>query len=147
MSHQAALILSAVASVAVLILLIARYKLNAFVALILASLLAGILAGMELPDIAKAFGEGVGAVLSSIAMVVGLGAVLGKMLGESGGAEVIANRISAAFGEKRLPWAVVFISLIVGLPVFFGVGVVLLTPVIAAIAIRSGVSFLKLGLP
>lgn len=147
MNQQAQLILSAVVSVVLLILLIARWKLNSFLALIVASLFAGICAGMNLPDIAKAFGEGVGAVLGSIAMVVGLGAVLGKMLGESGGADVIATTIARVFGEKRLPWAMVLIALIVGLPVFFAVGLVLLIPIVVALARKTGRSFLSLSLP
>src|SRR4051812_6948801 len=147
MSHDATLILSAVASVAVLIPLIARYKLNAFVALILASLLAGILAGMDLPDIARSFSEGVGNVLSSIAMVVGLGAILGKMLGESGGAEVIAETITRVFGDARLPWAMLVIALIIGLPVFFAVGLVLLIPIVSAVSRRTGIPFLRLAFP
>src|SRR5687768_1766318 len=147
MSHDARLILSAVGAVLLLIFLLARWKVNSFVALILASLFAGLCAGMDLPNIAKSFGEGVGAVLSSVAMVIGLGAILGKMLGESAGAEVIANTITAAFGDKRLPWAIVVIALIVGLPVFFPVGVVLLTPIVIAVARRSGANFLSVALP
>lgn len=147
MSHDARLIVSVVGAVVLLIFLIARWKVNSFVALIIASLAAGLFAGMNLPDIAKAFGEGVGAVLGSVAMVIGLGAILGKMLGESAGAEVIAVTITNAFGDKRLPWAIMIIALIVGLPVFFPVGLVLLTPIVIAIARRSGVSFLKLALP
>ena len=147
MSHDARLILSAVGAVLLLIFLIARWKMNAFVALILASLAAGLCAGMDLPNIATSFGQGVGAVLSSVAMVIGLGAILGKMLGESGGAEVIANTITNAFGDKRLPWAIVVIALIVGLPVFFPVGVVLLTPIVIAVARRSGANFLSVSLP
>lgn len=80
-------------------------------------------------------------------MVVGLGAVLGKFLGESGGAEVIARTITGWFGSQRLPWAVLAISFVVGLPVFFAVGLVLLTPIVAAMAARSGVNFLSLALP
>jgi GntP family gluconate:H+ symporter len=147
MSHDARLILSAAGAVVLLIILIARFKVNSFVALIVASLLAGLCAGMNLPDIAKAFGEGVGAILGSVAMVIGLGAILGKMLAESRGAEVIATTITNAFGDKRLPWAIVVIALIVGLPVFFPVGVVLLTPIVIAIARRSGVNFLSIALP
>jgi GntP family gluconate:H+ symporter len=146
-SHDARLILSVVGAVVLLIVLIARWKVNSFVALVIASLAAGLFAGMNLPDIAKAFGEGVGAVLGSVAMVIGLGAILGKMLGESAGAEVIAVTITNAFGDKRLPWAIVVIALIVGLPVFFPVGVVLLTPIVIAIARRSGVNFLTVALP
>jgi GntP family gluconate:H+ symporter len=146
-SHDARLIASAIGAVMLLILLIARFKINSFVALIVASLAAGLFCGMNLPDVAKAFGEGVGAVLGSVAMVIGLGAIIGKMLAVSGGAEVIAKTIAGALGEKRLPWAIVVIALIVGLPVFFPVGLVLLTPIIAAIARRSGVNFLTLALP
>lgn len=145
-SHQTLLIASAAASVVLLILLIARWKLNSFIALIVVSLVAGICAGMNLPEIAKSFGEGVGAVLGSVGMVIGLGAVLGKMLGESGGADVIAQTIARVFGDRRLPWAIVFIALIVGLPVFFPVGLVLLTPIVAAISRGTGVSFLSLAL-
>jgi gluconate:H+ symporter, GntP family len=147
MSHDARLILSAVGAVLLLIFLIARWKVSSFLALIIASLFAGLCAGMELPAIAKSFGEGVGAILSSVAIVIGLGAILGKMLGESAGAEVIANTITNAFGDKRLPWAIVVIALIVGLPVFFPVGVVLLTPIVIAVARRSGANFLSVSLP
>ncbi len=146
-SESIFLIGAAAGAVLLLIVLIARWKMNSFLALIIASLAAGLCSGMNLPDIAKSFGEGVGAVLGSIAMVVGLGAVLGKMLGESGGAEVIAATISRIFGEKRLPWAVLVIALIVGLPVFFAVGLVLLTPIVVAISRRTGVGFLKLAIP
>src|SRR5687767_1105122 len=146
-ANQPLLIASAVGAVILLILLIARWKLNSFLALILASLFAGLCSGMPLPDIAKSFGEGVGAVLGSIAMIVGLGAVLGKMLAESGGAEVIANTVTRVFGERRLPWAIIVIALIVGLPVFFAVGLVLLIPIVVAMSRRSGVPFLQLGLP
>jgi GntP family gluconate:H+ symporter len=147
MSHDARLILSAAGAVLLLIVLIAQFKVNSFVALIIASLAAGIAAGMNLPDIAKSFGEGVGGVLGSVAMVIGLGAILGKMLGESHGAEVIAITITNVFGDKRLPWAIVIIALIVGLPVFFPVGLVLLTPIVVAIAQRSRVNFLSIALP
>lgn len=147
MSHDARLIISAAGAVLLLIVLIARWKVNSFVALIIASLFAGLCAGMELPTIAKSFGDGVGAVLSSVAMVVGLGAILGKMLSESGGAEVVAATISRAFGDNRLPWAFAIIALIVGLPVFFPVGLVLLTPIAIATSRRSGVNFLSIGLP
>lgn len=147
MSQDTRLIFSAVGAVLLLIFLIARWKVSSFVALIIASLFAGLCAGMDLPNIAKSFGEGVGAVLSSVAMVIGLGAILGKMLGESSGAEVIASTITNAFGDKRLPWAIVVIALIVGLPVFFPVGVVLLTPIVIAVARRSGANFLSVSLP
>src|SRR5512137_2493272 len=91
------LLLWALVAVVGLVLLVARWKLNAFVALILASLFVGIAAGMNLTTIATSFQEGVGRVLGDIAMVVGLGTVLGKLLAESGGAGVVADTLIRAF--------------------------------------------------
>ncbi|MGV3774800.1 MAG: gluconate:H+ symporter [Verrucomicrobiales bacterium] len=141
------LLLYALFSVLLLVLLIARWKVHAFVALIIASLFIGILAGMPLLDIANGFQEGVGGVLKSIAVVIGLGTILGKLLAESGGAEVIANAILKQFGRNYLPWAMLAISLIVGLPVFFGVGVVLLAPILYSLVVKNGVSLISIGLP
>jgi GntP family gluconate:H+ symporter len=145
--HQTSLLLYTLAAVLGLIVLIARFKLNAFLALILASLSVGLCAGMKLPDIAREFQAGVGSTLGSIAVVVGLGTMLGKMLAESGGAEVVAHTLIRALGEQRLPWTMLLVALIVGLPVFFSVGLVLLIPVLFALARRTGAPLLHLGLP
>src|SRR5690242_11906889 len=87
-----------------LIILVARYKLNAFLALMLATLFVGLCSGMPPALVAKAFQDGVGNTLGFIAVVVGLGTMLGKMLSESGGAEVIAHTFIKGFGAKRLHW-------------------------------------------
>ncbi len=134
-------------AVVCLVVLIARAKVSAFVALILAALYVGIVSKLPLPDVAKAFADGVGGILGSIAMVVGLGAVLGKMLEVSGGASVVANTLLKVFGERHLGLAMMFIGLTVGLPVFFGVGVVLLMPIALALARRPGGSLLPIALP
>lgn len=147
LSHHTTLLLYALAGVLGLVLLIARFKLNSFVALILASLFVGLGARMNLPDIASAFQQGVGNVLGGIAMVVGLGTVLGKLLAESGGAQIISDTLIRALGEKRLPWAMMLIAFIVGIPVFFGVGLVLLVPILFTLAGRTGTPLLRLGLP
>src|SRR6185436_10202592 len=104
MNPNASLLLYALLSVVGLVVLIARFKVNAFVALIVASLAVGLASGMELGAIAKAFQDGVGAVLGSIAVVVGLGTILGKMLAESGGARVVASTMVRALGEARVHW-------------------------------------------
>ena len=130
-----------------LIVLVARFKLNSILALIVASLFVGVASGMNLPDIAKAFQEGVGKVLGDIAMVVGLGTVLGKLLAESGGAQVVADTLIQSLGQKRLPWAMMLVAFIVGLPVFFAVGLVLLVPILFTVARQSGTPLLQLGLP
>lgn len=141
------LLLNACIAVVALIILIARFKLNAFLALILASLFVGIASGMELAQVAKSFQDGVGATLGFIAVVVGLGTMLGKMLAESGGAEVVARAFIRALGEKRLPWTLTLVSFIVGLPVFFAVGLVLLVPILFALAKETKSPLLYLGIP
>ncbi len=130
-----------------LVVLIARAKVHAFVALIIAALYIGVVSGLPLPEVTKSFADGVGAILGSIAMVVGLGAILGKLLEASGGANVLAQTLLNAFGEKRLGLAMMVIGLLVGLPVFFGVGVVLLMPIAMALARRPGGSLLPVALP
>lgn len=141
------LLLNACIAVAALIILIARFKLNAFLALILASLYVGITAGMDLAQVAKSFQDGVGATLGFIAVVVGLGTMLGKMLAESGGAEVVARTFIRAFGQQRLAWTLTLVSFIVGLPVFFAVGLVLLVPILFALARETKSPLLFLGIP
>src|SRR5687767_15030386 len=118
-----------------LIVLVARFKVHAFIGLILASLFVAICAmhpvirnNLPLPlrnssrpllEIAEAFQSGVGSTLALVAVVVGLGTMLGKMLAEAGGAEVIASRFIRIFGASRLPWALLLVAFVVGLPVFF----------------------------
>src|SRR5687767_1482959 len=133
LSREATLLGCTVVAIVALIVLVARFKLHAFIALMLAALFVGLCSGMPPVRVAKAFQEGVGNTLGFIAVVVGLGTMLGKMLSESGGAEVIAHTFIRAFGARRLHWALMIVGFIVGLPVFFGVGVVLLMPIIAAL--------------
>ncbi|MBI4664086.1 MAG: permease DsdX [Verrucomicrobia bacterium] len=147
LAHNTSLLLFALFAIVALVVLIAHFKLNAFVALILASLFVGLVSGMKLPEIGRSFGEGVGAVLSSVAIVVGLGTILGKLLAESGGAEVIAQALIGVLGEKRLHWAVMVIAFIAGIPVWFTVGLVLLIPIVFTLAKETGTPLLRLGIP
>lgn len=147
MGAHASLLLYALAAVIALILLIARFKLNAFVALILTSIGVGLGSGMPLADIAKGFQDGVGAVLGSVAVVVGLGTILGKMLAESGGARVVANTMIAALGERRIHWTMMLVAFIVGIPVFFSVGLVLLMPLTFTVARFTRTPLLYVGVP
>jgi GntP family gluconate:H+ symporter len=140
-------LLSAALAVALLILLIARLRMNAFVAIVVASLVAGLGAGVPLGRIARAFQDGVGATLGFVAIVIGLGTILGKLLAESGGAEVVARRLVALFGERLLPWAIVAVAFIVGLPVFFNVGLVLLVPIVFTLAKTTGAPLMRLAIP
>lgn len=134
-------------AVVTLILLIARFKVHPFVALVIVSLGMGAAAGMSPGALMKAFQDGVGATLGSIAVVVGLGTMLGKMMAESGGAARIATTLIDRFGERRVHWAIMVVAFIVGIPVFFQVGFVLLIPLVFTIARRTGTSLIKVGLP
>src|ERR1041385_6281979 len=130
-----------------LVVLIARFKVHAFIALSLASLFVGLCSGMTLTGIVQAFQEGVGAMLGSIAVVVGLGMVLGKLLAESGGAQVVATTLINALGQRRLHWTMMLVGFVIGIPVFFTVGVVLLVPILFTILKRTGQPLLYLGIP
>lgn len=147
MSHNSSLLLIALAAVVGLIVLIARFKLNAFVALLCASLFVGVLSGTNLPSVGKAIADGVGGVLGSIAIIIGLGTIVGKMLTESGGAEVVADTFMRLLGEKRVHWTMMLIGLVVGIAVWFSVGLVLLIPIGFTIARKSGASLLLPGIP
>jgi GntP family gluconate:H+ symporter len=147
MSPNTRLLLYALGAVVALIVLIARFKLHPFVALIAVSLTMGMAAGMPLGSVVKAFQDGVGGVLGFIAIVVALGTMLGKLMAESGGATRIATTLITLFGEKRVPWAIMVVAFIVGIPVFFQVGFVLLIPLVFTIARRTGLSLVKLGIP
>jgi gluconate:H+ symporter, GntP family len=111
------------------------------------SLALGVAVGMPLDALVKTFETGVGNALGHIALVVALGTMLGKLMAESGGADRIANTLIARAGHRNLTWAMMTIALIVGLPVFFEVGFVLLVPIAFTLAKRTGSSIVLVGLP
>ena len=119
----------------------------AFLALAPGSLVVGLAARMPLADIPRAFQSGVGDTLGFVAMVIGLGTVIGKLLAESGGAAVVSRALIRAMGERRLDWAMMLSGFIIGLPVFFQVGLVLLAPVMFTLVQQTGTPLLRLGLP
>lgn len=137
----------AIVAIAALILLIVRVRLSPFIALVLVSLALALAAGIPPTGIVKIFEAGVGGALGHIALVVGLGTILGKMMVESGGAERIADTVIGFFGPRRADWAMMTVALIVGLPVFFEVGFVLLVPIVFTVARRLGAHPMRVGLP
>jgi GntP family gluconate:H+ symporter len=147
MTAESRLLLLAVGAVIALIVLIARFKLHPFIALISVSLALGVVAGMAPVDAVRSFQSGVGNALGFIAIVVGLGTMLGKLMADSGAATRIATTLIAWFGERRVHWAIMFVAFIVGIPVFFQVGFVLLVPLVFTIARRTGLSLVKIGIP
>ncbi len=147
MTTDGRLLLFALVAVIALVVLIARYKLHPFVALVVVSLALGVAAGMPPLTTVKAFQDGVGTTLGFIAVVVALGTMLGKMMAESGAATRIATTLIDLFGVQRVHWAIMIVAFIVGIPVFFQVGFVLLIPLVFTIARRTGVSLIKIGIP
>src|SRR6201987_2101689 len=146
-SHDVFLLISALVAVIALVVLIARFKINPFVVLMTVSLAPGIVTGMPLLTIVKSFETGLGGTLGHIAIIVALGTMLGKMMAESGGADRIAHTLIQLFGERRVPWAMMAVGLLVGLPVFFEVGFVLLVPIAFNVAKRTNTPLTMVGLP
>ena len=141
------LLLVASAGVALVVLLVTWVRLPAFVALTVASLCVGVGARMPLVDIPRAFQAGVGDTLGFVAMVIALGTVIGKLLAESGGAVVVSNALVRTLGERRVDWALMLSGFIIGLPVFFQVGLVLLAPVLFTVTRRTGTPLLRVAIP
>ena len=147
LNHDTYLLISALIAVIVLVVLIARFKINPFIVLMTVSLALALVAGMPLATIVKSFETGLGGTLGHIAIIVALGTMLGKMMAESGGADRIAHTLIQLFGERRVPWAMMVVGLLVGLPVFFEVGFVLLVPIAFNVAKRTNTPLTMVGLP
>ncbi|MFY2828443.1 gluconate:H+ symporter [Staphylococcus arlettae] len=136
-----------VIGIAILLALIILLKLNTFIALIITSIITAILLGMPLDKIIETIENGMGSTLGHISLIFGLGAILGKLLADGGGATRIADTLINKFGQKHVQWAMIIAAFIVGIALFFEVGLVLLIPLVFTIAKRAQVSQLKLGLP
>lgn len=130
-----------------LIFLIAKFRLHPFLTLILAAGFIGLTSGMPLHQIVESFQKGFGGVLGFVAVVLGLGTMLGKMTAESGATEQIATTLIDKFGKNRVHWAMMVVAFIVGIPVFFEVGFVLLIPLLFTIARKLNISLIKIGIP
>ncbi|KHF40077.1 GntP family permease [Halalkalibacter okhensis] len=141
------LILIALAGIFLLLFLVIRTKLHAFVALLLVSLIVGILAGMPLNEVVESMQSGMGGTLGFVAVVVGLGAMFGQMLEVSGGAERLARTMIQKFGEGRAQWALGITGFLVAIPVFFDVGFIILVPIVYGLAKKTGKSLLYYGIP
>ncbi|MCA0981237.1 gluconate:H+ symporter [Exiguobacterium aestuarii] len=141
------LILIALAGIFLLLFLVIRTKLHAFVSLLLVSLIVGGAAGMPLGDVIASIQNGMGGTLGFVAVVVGLGAMFGKMLEVSGGAERLAQTLVSKFGEDKAQWALGITGFIVAVPVFFDVGFIILVPIVYGLAKKTGRSLLYYGIP
>lgn len=141
------LLLIAVGAVALLLLLIMWLRLHAFVALILVSVLTGVATGLPVAELVDTLLDGFGSTLAEVALLVGLGAMLGKLLEVTGGAQVLADSLISRFGERRAPLALGIASLLFGFPIFFDAGFVILLPIVFTVARRFGGSLLLYALP
>lgn len=136
-----------VLGIILLLVLITGFKLNTFVSLIIVSFGVALALGMPLDKIVSSIEGGLGGTLGHIALIFGLGAMLGKLIADAGGAHRIAMTLIDKFGEKRIQWAVVVASFIVGIALFFEVGLVLLIPIVFTIAKQLKVPIVYLGIP
>ncbi|MET9954675.1 gluconate:H+ symporter [Streptomyces sp. NPDC006339] len=139
--------IAVLAGIAVIVLLITRFKLHAFLALTIGSLALGAFAGAPLADAIKSFTTGLGSTVAGVGVLIALGAILGKLLADSGGADQIVDTILRKASGRAMPWAMVLIASVIGLPLFFEVGIVLLIPVVLMVAKRGDYSLMRIGVP
>ena len=141
------LILAAVLGIVVVILLIAWAKWHPFLALIMGSAVLGLVAGVGPADIVTSFTTGLGSTVGSVGLLIALGSMIGALLAQSGGADSIVRRIVDRVSGSALPWAMAGVAALIGLPLFFEVGVVLLVPIVLLVARRTDIGLLRVGIP
>ncbi|HEX7063598.1 MAG TPA: gluconate:H+ symporter [Bacillales bacterium] len=141
------LLLATVAAIIVIIIGVTALKLHPFISLLIASLFLGIITAVPINKLVGAFEVGVGDTLSSLAIIIALGTVLGGMMAESGGGLQVANSLTKKLGMKNIHWAMMISGFIIGLPVFFEVGVVLLIPLVVAVSQSARKSIILVGMP
>jgi GntP family gluconate:H+ symporter len=146
-SHDTLLVIWTLVAIAVVVVLITKYKIHPFLSLILGSAVVGLGAGLGAAKAISSFESGFGSTLGGVGILVALGTILGKLLADSGGADQVVDTIVGRAGKARLPWAMALIAMIIGIPLFFEVGVVLLIPVIFLVARRARTSIVRVGIP
>ncbi|MET0900824.1 MAG: gluconate:H+ symporter [Mycobacterium sp.] len=141
------LILAFLAGIAVIVVLITVVKLHPFLALIFGGLTVGFVAGENLSTVLESFTKGFGTTAAGVGILIALGAMFAKLLADSGGADEIVDTIVGHASPRALPWAMALVGAIIGLPMFFEIGLVLVMPVIYLVARRSGLSLVTVGIP
>jgi GntP family gluconate:H+ symporter len=147
MTQDTYLLVDALVTIIGLVLLITKFKVHPFIALTIAAGFLGLTSGMPVEKVMKSFQDGFGGVLGFVGIILGLGTMLGKLMADSGGADQIAQTLIRRFGKDRVHWAMMFSAFLVGIPLFFEIGFVLLIPLVFIVARRSGVSIVKIGIP
>lgn len=133
--------------IGILIFLITKFKVNAFLVFLIISILAGLMLGIDVTSITAAIQKGIGDMLGSLAIVVVCGAMIGKLTAESGAAQRIASGMMRMFGERYIQWALMVTGFIIGIPLFYNVGFVLVVPLIFSVAYRYKFPVVYIGLP
>lgn len=141
------IVLIVVTGVTLLLLMVLKFRLNAFIALLITSIVVGVMAGMPLDKISQSIQEGMGSTLGFVATVVGLGAIFGQMLESSGGARSLANYLLKKFGTDKASWALTLTGFIVGIPIFLDVGFIILIPIVYALTRDTKRSVLYYAIP
>ncbi|MBR9761603.1 gluconate transporter [bacterium] len=135
-------------AIALILFLILKWRVQAFIALLVASVFVGVAAGtMSMTEVGGTIVDGMGSSLGFIATIIGLGAIFGAMIEHSGGAQSLANGTLKFFGEKRATWAMLVTGFLISIPVFLDVALVILAPILYALARKTGLSVTKFGMP
>lgn len=140
-------LLIVILGILLLLVLIVAGRLNAFISFIIVCLFVGLFQGMELESLVQSIQTGMGNTLGFLVMILGLGAMLGKLVADSGAAQRITSNLVAAFGIQYVQWAVVLAGFIVGIPMFYSVGFVILVPLVFTVAASTGLPLIYVGLP
>ena len=140
-------ILAVLLCILLLIVMISVFKINAFLSFLIVSIIAGISLGLPLTKIAGAIEKGMGDVLGSLVIIITTGAMLGKLVAESGAAQKIAEVMMTTFGKKHIQWAMVITGFIIGIPLYYGIGFVLMVPLIFSVVYRYKLNAIYIGLP
>jgi gluconate:H+ symporter, GntP family len=143
----ARLVAAALIGIALIVLLITRFKLHPFLGLTIGSLVVAAIAGLPVAAAVASYTKGFGDTAAGVGTLIALGAMFGKLLADSGGADQIVDTIIGRSSTRTLPWAMALVGALIGLPMFFEIGLVLLMPVIFLVARRSGLSLIKVGIP
>jgi GntP family gluconate:H+ symporter len=143
----ARLVIAALVGIALIVVLITRYKVHPFLGLTIGSLVVAFIAGLPVSAAVASYTKGFGDTAAGVGTLIALGAMFGKLLADSGGADQIVDTILGRSSPRTLPWAMALVGALIGLPMFFEIGLVLLMPVIFLVARRSGLSLVKVGIP
>ncbi len=140
-------IFTTIIGILILVLLISWFRINTFIAFLIVSLAIGLVLGLKPEPLMKSVQTGIGGTLGSIVGIIALGAMLGKLIGLSGAAQQIATKMTEWFGIKHIRWAFMVTGFIIGLPLFYSVGFMLLVPIAITVAFRNKLPAVYVGLP